>query len=159
MQKKRAVITGDILKEQAIRLWKSLPQYQDCQQPKFSNGQLDGFKKRFKIREYVQHGEAGSADVHNPEAISQMEKVRALATTYDLCNVLNMDETGLFWKLTPDRTLVTMPGSGGKKSKDRITLAFTCSATGEKLQPWVIGKSKNPRCFKNINRSLLRIKY
>ena len=52
-----------------------------------------------------------------------------------------------------------MPGSGGKKSKDRITLAFTCSATGEKLQPWVIGKSKNPRCFKNINRSLLRIKY
>jgi hypothetical protein len=62
-----------------------------------------------------------------------MEKVRALATTYDLCNVLNMDETGLFWKLTPDRTLVTMPGSGGKKSKDRITLAFTCSTTREKL--------------------------
>ena len=52
-----------------------------------------------------------------------------------------------------------MPRSGGKKSKDRITLAFICSATREKLQPWVIGKSKNPRCFKNINRSLLRIKY
>jgi hypothetical protein len=159
MQKKRAVITGDILKEQAIKLWKSLPQYQDCQQPKFSNGWLDGFKKRFKIREYVQHGEAGSADIHNPEAISQMEKVRTLATAYDPCNVLNMDETGLFWKLTPDRTLATMPGSGGKKSKDRITLAFTCSATGEKLQPWVIGKSKNPRCFKNINKRLLRIEY
>ena len=29
MQKKRAVITGDILKEQAIKLWKSLLQYQD----------------------------------------------------------------------------------------------------------------------------------
>jgi hypothetical protein len=28
-----------------------------------------------------------------------MEKVRALATTYDLCNVLNMDETGLFGSL------------------------------------------------------------
>jgi hypothetical protein len=48
MQKKRAVITGDILKEQAIKLWKSLPQYEDYQQPKFSNGWLDGFKKRFK---------------------------------------------------------------------------------------------------------------
>jgi hypothetical protein len=88
-----------------------------------------------------------------------MEKVRALAATYDPCNVLNMDETSLFWKLTPNRTLTTMPGSGGKKSKDPITLAFTCSTTREKLQPWVIGKSKNPRCFKNINRSLLHIKY
>ena len=50
-------------------------------------------------------------------------------------------------------------GSGGKKSKDRVTLAFTCSASGKKEEPWVIGKSKNPRCFKGINRSLLRVKY
>jgi hypothetical protein len=43
-----------------------------------------------------------------------------------------MDETGLFWKLTPDRTLVTQAGSGKKKSKDRITLAFTVLAFGKK---------------------------
>ena len=46
-----------------------------------------------------------------------------------------MDETGLFWKLTPERTLATKPRSGGKKNKDRVTLAFTCSVTGERLQP------------------------
>ena len=43
-----------------------------------------------------------------------------------------MDETSLFWKLTPDRTLATQAGSGRKKSKDRITLAFTVSASGKK---------------------------
>jgi hypothetical protein len=70
-----------------------------------------------------------------------------------------MDETGLFWKLTPDRTLATKPGSRGKKNKDRVTLAFTCSAAGEHLQPWLIGKSKHPWCFKKANRSLFRLQY
>jgi len=89
-----------------------------------------------------------------------MNKVRSLAAEYEPCNVLNMDETSLFWKLTPDRTLATKAGSGGKKAKDRITLALTCNADGsEKLEPWVISKSKNPRCFKKINRRLLRIEY
>jgi hypothetical protein len=70
-----------------------------------------------------------------------------------------MDETGLFWKLTPDRTLATQAGSGGKKNKDRITLVFTVSASGKKELVWCIGKSKNPRCFKNINQKLLRVIY
>ena len=105
---------------------------------------LMAFKKRFKIREYVQHGEAASAEIDNPDAIAQMEKVRPLAIKYDPDNILNMDETGLFWKLTPDRTLATKAGSGGKKSKDRITLAFTVSASGKKelsLGYWQIKES------------------
>jgi len=92
----------------------------------------------------VKHGEGGSADINSPENIHQMEKVRKLAAEYGEENTLNMDETGLFWKLSPDRTLATQSGSGGKKSKDRVTLAFTCSAAGERLQPSLIGKSKNP---------------
>ena len=70
-----------------------------------------------------------------------------------------MDETGLFWKLTPDRILVTQAGSGRKKSKDRITLVFTVSASGKKEQVYCISKSKNLRCFKKINQKLLRIEY
>ena len=70
-----------------------------------------------------------------------------------------MDETSLFWKLIPDRILATQAGSGGKKSKDRITLAFTVSASGKKEEVWCIGKLKNPRCFKKINQKLLRVKY
>ncbi|PQM43520.1 hypothetical protein VC83_09647 [Pseudogymnoascus destructans] len=71
-----------------------------------------------------------------------------------------MDETGLFWKMTPTRTLATEASSGGKKSKDQITLAFTTNSTGtEKLDIWVVGKSKNPQCFKNINVKRMRIQY
>lgn len=159
LQKKRAVITGEILKAQASKLWVALPQYQGLEPPKFSNGWLWGFQHRFRIREYISHGEAASAEIDKPEAIAQMERVRQLASTYHDDDILNMDETGLFWKLTPDRTLATQAGSGGKKSKDRITLAFTVSASGKKEEVWIIGKSKSPRCFKNINRKLLRVEY
>jgi hypothetical protein len=159
LQKKKAVITGEILKAQAIKFWVTLPQYQGQEQPKFSNGWLWGFQHRFRIKEYIYHGEAASAEINKPEAIAQMEYIRQLCSEYHEDNILNMDETGLFWKLTPDRTLATQAGSGGKKSKDRITLAFTVSASGKKEQVWCIGKSKNPRCFKKINRKLLRIEY
>jgi hypothetical protein len=39
-----------------------------------------------------------------------------------------MDETGLNWKRTPDRTLVTKSHSRTKKSKDRITITLTSNA-------------------------------
>jgi hypothetical protein len=89
-----------------------------------------------------------------------MEKYRALAATYPPENVLNIDETGLFWKLFPSYIFVTEAGSGGKKSKDRITVALTINATGtDKWEPWIIGKSKDPCCFTNINYRLLGIQY
>ncbi|VDI83581.1 Hypothetical predicted protein, partial [Mytilus galloprovincialis] len=36
---------------------------------------------------------------------------------------------------------------------------FACSSTGEKLKPLVIGKSYNPRCFKNVNKGNLPVTY
>ena len=160
MQQKKAIITGDILKTKAKELWAALPQYDDIEEPKWSNGWLEGFKKRFKIKEYVQHGEAGSAATDNPDNIAQMEEVRGLCTEYKLCDILNIDETGLNWKRTPDRTLVTKSHSGTKKSKDRIIIALTSNADGsEKFLAQVISKSENPRCFSKISRNNLRIMY
>jgi hypothetical protein len=160
MEQKKAIITGDVLKEKAKQLWSALPQYSDIEEPKWSNGWLDGFKRRFKIKEYVQHGEASSAATGDLDNITQMEELRLLCTKYETHNILNMDETGLNWKRTPDRTLATKSYSGTKKSKDRITVALTSNADGsEKFEPWVIGKSENPRCFSKINRRNLRITY
>ena len=75
MEQKKAIITGDILKEKAKQLWNDLPQYNSIKEPRWSNGWLDGFKKRFKIKEYLQHGEAGSAATDNLDNITQMDQV------------------------------------------------------------------------------------
>jgi hypothetical protein len=160
MQTINATVTGDVLKRKAEELWNALPQFKDQEMLKWSNGWLDGFKKRYKIKQYVHHGEAGSAQTSDPQKIAQMEAVRQLCTEYELRDVFNMDETGLNWRRTPDRTLATAATAGTKRSKDRITVALTVNADGsEKLDPWVIGRSKNPRCFKRIQRNELRMAY
>ena len=71
-----------------------------------------------------------------------------------------MDETGLFWKRVPDRSLATELVKSVKKAKDRITIALTTNAnSSEKLELWVIRKSRNLQCLACINKRLLGIKY
>jgi hypothetical protein len=68
-------------------------------------------------------------------------------------DIFNADETGIFFRLTPDRTLKFKGQKcvGSKLSKDRITvLACAKADRTEKRILLVIGKSKNPRCFKNV---------
>ena len=80
----------------------------------------------------------------------------SLLEGYEACNVFNADETGLFFKLLPDKTLTfkNEPCLSGKQSKDRITVLVGSNSDGsEKLPLLVIGKSKSPRCFKYV-RSL-----
>ena len=79
---------------------------------------------------------------------------------YELKDVFNADETGLFFRGLPERSLVVKKGErkGGKKAKERITLLLCCSATGEKLEPLILGKSANPRCFRGINVRTLNIR-
>ncbi|XP_019636442.1 PREDICTED: tigger transposable element-derived protein 4-like [Branchiostoma belcheri] len=48
---------------------------------------------------------------------------------------------------------------GCKRSKDRITIMFCANLLGEKEKPLVIGKSRNPRCFKNVNVKSLPVHY
>lgn len=71
-------------------------------------------------------------------------------------DVYNLDETGLFFKCLPNRTFAFKGEKchGGKHSKERITVVPVCNMTGTHKFPLiVIGKSKSPRCFKNV-RSL-----
>ena len=143
MEQKKAIITGDILKEKARQLWDILPQYDNIQMPKQSNRQLDSFKKRYKIKEYIQHREAGSTTTSNLDNITQMEAVQQLCKEYEPRNILNIDETGLNQKRTPDHTLAMQSHSRTKKSKDCITIILTSNTdSSEKFTPWVISKSK-----------------
>ena len=68
-----------------------------------------------------------------------------------------MDDSGCFFKALPSKGLAHKGKrcKGGKKSKQRMTVAFFVSAAGGKVgKPIVIWKSKKPRCFKQSNAAL-----
>ena len=90
-----------------------------------------------------------------------MIELRTLVDKYGIEDSYNIDETGLYWKMTPDTTLATEPQAGRKKEKTRITIVNCCNASGShKLDPWLIGTAATPRCFgrNKINISSLDMK-
>ncbi|XP_065654668.1 uncharacterized protein LOC136081290 [Hydra vulgaris] len=77
-----------------------------------------------------------------------------LLLNYKLENIFNADEFGLFYQCLPNKIyhLSREKCFGGKNSKVRLIGIAAGSATGEKLPMFVIGKSKNPPCFKHIKQ-------
>jgi hypothetical protein len=62
-----------------------------------------------------------------------------------------MDETGVYWRQSPHRTLTTTRLRGRKLAKERLTLALCCNSDGsDKMVPVLIGKSAKPRAFKGF---------
>ncbi|XP_003740248.1 jerky protein homolog-like [Galendromus occidentalis] len=121
---------------------------------KASQGWLGKFKNRHGIRELEVQGERMSSDVEAAERF--VSEVNGLLHdgAFDLDFIYNPDETGLFYKALPSRSLAarnerTAPGH--KSSKERVTAMVCANATGRhKISMLIIGKSRNPRCFKNI---------
>lgn len=84
--------------------------------------------------------------------------VQARVAQYPLEDQYNCDETGLFWKAIPERSLLTQRIAGIKSDKARISLHFCVNASGShKLQPWVIGKYQQPRCFRAAGVNIQRL--
>ncbi|GBC29359.2 tigger transposable element-derived protein 6-like [Rhizophagus irregularis DAOM 181602=DAOM 197198] len=105
------------------------------------------------MKEYVKWGEAASAPLETLN--EERQKLREIIKDYDLNDVFNCDETGLYWDLEPSKTLARGPLSGKKKSKKRVTILLTCNATGtEKLTPFFIHTSKNPRALKGKKKMI-----
>jgi hypothetical protein len=77
--------------------------------------------------------------------------------------VYNCDETGLYYRMLPTRTLAARTeknASGMKKQKERVTLMACSNATGSHGLPLLfIGKAANPRCFKHVNKAALPVVY
>ena len=66
-----------------------------------------------------------------------------------LNQTFNVDETDMYWKYLPTKTLASQEEKktlGFKTSKQRVTVMGCANASGTfRLQPLVIGKSKNTR--------------
>lgn len=116
-----------------------------------SNGWLDGFKKRNDICFRKICGE--SKDVDEEVCSVWLEELPRAIEDYCIHDIYNADETALYFKCLPDKTLAfrTEDCKGGKHSKERVTILLGSNVTGDsKLPPLMIGKSANPRCFKNV---------
>ncbi|KAL0213543.1 hypothetical protein RCL1_007169 [Eukaryota sp. TZLM3-RCL] len=115
-----------------------------------SNGWLHSFKQRYNITVKMLSGESGSANT--AAARNFIENMELKLSNFNPNFVFNTDETGLFFRMEPSKTLSTTTKEGRKKRKDRITLVLTTNMTGTvKLPLYVIGKSQRPRALRNIN--------
>jgi hypothetical protein len=103
---KGVYINGDILIDKARQIWSSLPQYRDQPPPACSSGWLHRFKQRYNIKQQTYHREAGSV---LEEAEKEMKAIRTFAGQYNEDDIYNMDDTGLFWRMPPSRSLGTRP--------------------------------------------------
>ncbi|KAL0861588.1 hypothetical protein ABMA27_009087 [Loxostege sticticalis] len=112
--------------------------------------------QRFRARHNIVAGKVCGEAAGVPEGVSEewlSHKWPALCEGYTPEEIFNADETGLFYNLTPDKTLKFKGEEckGGKLFKTRITVLVAANMTGScKRKLLVIGKAKKPRCFKNI---------
>jgi hypothetical protein len=124
-----------------------------------SNGWLEAWQKRYGVKMAVLAGE--SADVPQEAVAEWAKRLPDIIKDYELKDIFNADETGLYYRALPARSMVIKGDSrrGSKTSKERVTALLAASAAGEKLKPLVIGKSENPRCFRGMDKSLLPVTY
>jgi hypothetical protein len=162
MQERRrgTPINGPILKEKAVILHSKLGEKGNFSA---SDGWLTRWKKRHGVHFLGVCGEKLSAD--QPAANDFSEKLKRIIEREKLTpeQVYNIDETGLNYKLLPNKTFATpqeKSASGFKVNKERITVALCSNATGTHKMPlFVIGMSAKPRVFKNLNMSSLPVYY
>lgn len=68
------------------------------------------------------HGESGSVDQEAVQAA--ITHIQQTIAEFDPNDVYNMDETGLYYCLAPNRTIASGRVSGFKKVKTRMSIAL-----------------------------------
>ena len=145
-----AVITDALLREKAKHFGNEL----GITEFQYSNGWLQRFKLRCGIGSKKICVESAGVDSHILDR--GRVNVARVIKDFELRDVYNLDETGLFFRMLPDRSLTTRDKTKGvKKPKDRISVMLCSNADGsDKLKPLIIGKTWKPRCFKQFNPKL-----
>ncbi|GFU39074.1 tigger transposable element-derived protein 1 [Nephila pilipes] len=100
----------------------------------------------------IRHGEASSGDIKEAENFIKVFEKLFSEEGYLPQQVLNCDETGLFWKKMPRRTFITAEEKSlpiHKAMKDWLTFALCANAIADfKIKPLLVYHSENPRAFK-----------
>ena len=118
---------------------------------KAPDGWLDYRKKRFNVTFKTVSGESNAC---TDEMVAPWDQITLppILSKYDLNQMYNADEFGLFYRAQPNKSLRLNNENCdvGKHSKLRLTGLTAANEVGEKLPLLVISKSKKPRCFKDI---------
>ncbi|CDO68936.1 hypothetical protein BN946_scf185000.g79 [Trametes cinnabarina] len=127
------LLTGEVLRTK----WKSFADRVGVpaeERLSLSEGWLNRLKDRHGLCGIKRHGEAGSVETRTVE--EERARIQKLIRNrgYRPCDIYNMDETGLFYQMPPDRGLADHAMSGTKAKKTRLTYAFTCNADGSDVR-------------------------
>jgi hypothetical protein len=101
------------------------------------------------------HGEGVEVNKSDPGLLVALDDLYAIIAQYDLENVYNMDEIGLFFRLLPRYNLL-MPDEdisttrGKKKSQDWVSFIVCANVVGtHKIPCALVGNPKAPACIKD----------
>ncbi|KAI0997099.1 hypothetical protein K3495_g11088 [Podosphaera aphanis] len=134
-QARNVAVTGNLIK---VKARKFREQLEIGGTVEFSNGWPQKFQQRNQLKCIRSHGKSGSAITAGIEqAIPILKNV---IKDYQPRDIYNMDETGLFYNLSPDKTIAQKQIEGLKEDQTRITLCLASNADGsDKLEPMIIG--------------------
>ena len=153
VRSKNAVVNTLILKEKSSIFTKALGITDFFP----SDGWITGWKRRFNISFKKISGEGASC---TSEMVSPWKETSlpTLLSNYDLKDIYNDDEFGLFYQMHLEKSLHLKKEQciGGKQSKVRITGMAASNALGGKIPMFVIGKSFKVCCFKGIKKKPCR---
>jgi len=136
-------VSGPLLCEKANHFYSKLHRGEQ-QSFKASSGWLYRFCIRHGMRQLTVQGEKLSADSSalDPFKRTLEDFIESKGLTLD--QIYNCDETGLYFRLLPKKTLASeseKSAPGMKSSKDRVTVMACSNATGtHKLPLLLIGK-------------------
>ncbi|KAK4508969.1 Bud site selection protein, Revert to axial protein 1 [Mucor velutinosus] len=101
---------------------------------------------RIDVKSRHLYGEKSSVDLTSSKIVEELRKFEELLEPYDPKNVLNFDETGLYYEQQSAHIIYQEPLGGSKKSKNRFTVGLITNYDGSyKGHPIVIGKRKTPK--------------
>lgn len=151
-RRKKHILIPEIVRAKAEQLFSMLQTrnvYDLDVQFSSSNGWYDRFRKRYGLKMIGVEGERASANVNAFEQFKVNFIQQIQENRYEKWEIYNADESALFVKLLPSRTLVLNDediAEGRKVIKSRITFMPCCNIDGSnKLPLMFLGTSQNPR--------------
>ncbi|XP_037557867.1 tigger transposable element-derived protein 4-like [Dermacentor silvarum] len=141
-------LSGDIVAAKALSLAAML----GIENFASSDGWLTRFKQRHDLVFKSVSGERASVDQETC-ATWREQQLREYLSEYKPEDIFNANETALFYKMLPEKTLTFKDDdcAGGKSSKERVSVLIATNMTGrERCHLLVLGKAAKPRCFKGV---------